>query len=76
MLIIVAIVCALVFAQNLLAAWNKTVYDGRILHTDLPFGNAQGTAGTFDDAVVFYAGATLGVGAALAVDGIAAFAGF
>lgn len=50
--------------------------DGRILHSDLPFGNAVGTAGTFDGAVAFYAGATLGIGAALAIDGVGAFAGF
>jgi hypothetical protein len=50
--------------------------DGRILHSDLPFGTAAGTAGTFDGAVGFYAGATLGVGAAFALDGVGAFAGF
>jgi len=33
-LIVIAIVCALVFTQYLLAAWNRSVYDGRILHTE------------------------------------------
>ena len=49
--------------------------DGRILHADLPFGTAVGGAGTFDDAVTLYTGITVGVGSAVAVNGISAFAG-
>lgn len=47
--------------------------DAKVLHADLPFGTAVGSAGTFEDAVVLYAGATLGIGAAVAADGVRTF---
>lgn len=50
--------------------------DGRLSHADLPFPESLGTPGIHEDVVTLYAGATLGVGAALAANGISAFTGF
>lgn len=50
--------------------------DGRVSHADLPFPESLGTPGMHEDVVTLYAGATIGVGAALAANGIRALTGF
>ena len=44
--------------------------DGRLLHADLPRGPADLTPGPHEDVVTLYAGITIGVGAAMAANGI------
>ncbi len=50
--------------------------DGTIMHTDLPFSPSLGVPGIHDGAVSVYAGATVGVGAALGMNGVGALVGF